>query len=200
LKTRKLVHRYECEAGDKHEAGDMTAGANGDVFVSDGASGDIFVLRHDGQKLERLVPAGTFVSPQTPTLSVDQKLLYVPDYVAGIAAVRLSDGSVEWLTSKSPTALDGIDGLYAIGNQLIAIQNGTAPERIVSFNLSTPTTVDGWDVLEANWPDLGDPTHGVVVGNEVYFIANSGWDRVDRTGTMTAGKPAEIRKLLLTKP
>jgi hypothetical protein len=83
---------------------------------------------------------------------------------------------------------------------LIAIQNGTAPERIVSFNLSTPTTVDGWDVLEANWPDLGDPTHGVVVGNEVYFIANSGWDRVDRTGTMTAGKPAEIRKLLLTKP
>ena len=40
LKTRKLVHRYECEAGDKHEAGDMTASANGDVFVSDGASGD----------------------------------------------------------------------------------------------------------------------------------------------------------------
>jgi hypothetical protein len=29
LKTRKLVHRYECEAGDKHEAGDMTASANG---------------------------------------------------------------------------------------------------------------------------------------------------------------------------
>ena len=83
---------------------------------------------------------------------------------------------------------------------LIAIQNGTAPERIVSFNLSTPTTVDGWEVLEANWPDLGDPTHGVVVGDGSTFIANSGWDRVDRTGTMTAGKPAEIRKLLLTKP
>jgi hypothetical protein len=49
-------------------------------------------------------------------------------------------------------------------------------------------------VLEANWADLGDPTHGVVVGDDFYFIANSGWDRVDRNGTMTAGKPAEIRK------
>jgi hypothetical protein len=152
------------------------------------------VLRHGAEKLERLVPAGTFVSPQTAALSVDQKLLYVPDYVAGIARVRLSDGNVEWLSSKSPVALDGIDGLYTRDNRLIAIQNGTSPERIVSLHLSAPTKVDGCEVLEANWADLGDPTHGVVVGDDFYFIANSGWDRVDRNGTMTAGKPAEIRK------
>jgi hypothetical protein len=194
LRSRKLVRRYECETGDKHEAGDMTVAANGDVFVSDGSSGDVFVLHNNSEKLERLAPAGTFVSPQTPTLSTDQKILYVPDYVVGIAAVRLSDRNVEWLTSKSPAALDGIDGLYAQDDRLIAIQNGTSPERIVAFKLSAPTKVDGWAVLEANWADLGDPTHGVIVGDDFYFIANSGWDRADRNGTMTAGKPAEIRK------
>jgi sugar lactone lactonase YvrE len=198
LQSRKLVHRYDCDATEKHEMGDMTVASNGDVFVSDGASGDVFVLRHDGQRLERLVPNGTFVAPQTPTLSADQRFLYVPDYVVGIAAVRLSDASIEWVTSKTPAALDGIDGLYAIGGKLIAIQNGTSPERVVAFQLNGPHQVDGWEALEANWPDLGDPTHGVLNGSEFYFIANSGWDRVDSSGAMTPGKPAEIRKLAIT--
>src|SRR4030095_11533792 len=115
-------------------------------------------------------------------------------------AVNRPDGSVQWLKSEKPAALDGIDDLYAIGDKLISIQNGTSPERIIEFRLNGKNDVAGWEVLEANWPDLGDPTHGVWVGNTFYFIANSGWDRVDRNGVMTSGKPAEIRKLELLAP
>ena len=32
------------------------------------------------------------------------------------------------------------------------------------------------EVMEANTPHLGSPTHGVVVGGDFYFIGNSGWD------------------------
>ena len=153
------------------------------------------MVRHNGDHLERLVPSGTFVAPQTPALSADEKILYVPDYVAGIAAVSVADRSIRWLTSSRPAALDGIDGLYAGKDKLIAIQNGTAPERVVEFRLASPFEVSGWEVLEANWIGLGDPTHGVVDGEDFYFIANSGWDRVDRNGSIAPGKGAEIRQL-----
>ena len=117
--------------------------------------------------------------------------------MAGIAAVSLADRSIHWLTSDTPAALDGIDGLYAVKDKLIAIQNGTAPERVVQVQLVGVSHLCSWVVLDANWIGLGDPTHGVVDGKDFYFIANSGWDRVDRNGSIASGKGAEIRQLQL---
>jgi hypothetical protein len=92
-------------------------------------------------------------------------------------------------------ALEGIDGLYWTKTGLIATQNGTSPERIVRFPLSADNRVSGFEALEANWPGLGDPTHGVLVGNNFYYIVNSGWDRVGDDGAIAPGKPASIWKM-----
>ena len=65
-------------------------------------SGDVYAVFHDRDKLELLVPSGSFLSPQTACLSEDQKTLFVPDYSAGVAASRSSeslyrvDGYVLW--------------------------------------------------------------------------------------------------------
>ena len=124
--------------------------------------------------LEPLLPSGAFLSPQTPALSNDRRVLYVPDYTQGIAAVRLADHTVEWLKADSPAATFAVDGMYPVEGGLIAIQNGTLPERIVEFSLGTPVRIASWKVLEANTPYLGDPTHGVFVGRDFYFIVKSG--------------------------
>ena len=42
-------------------------------------------------------------------------------------------------------------------------------------------------ILEANTPELGEPTHGVIVGDKFYFIANSGWDSYEENGAKKAG-------------
>ena len=34
-------------------------------------------------------------------------------------------------------------------------------------------------VLERGTATLGDPTHGVVVGDTFYYLANSGWEALD---------------------
>ncbi len=31
-------------------------------------------------------------------------------------------------------------------------------------------------ILEANWPGLGEPTHGTFVGEDFFYLANTGWD------------------------
>lgn len=195
LRSHRLIHRFEPGDSREHAMGDMTVASNGDAYISDGESGDVYVVRHDGTKLESLVSAGVFVSPQTPALNGDETLLYVPDYVEGIALIHLKNGTIEWMKGTSPMALEGIDGLYWTKTGLIATQNGTLPERIVRFPLSADNRVSGFEALEANWPGLGDPTHGVVVGNDFYYIVNSGWDRVGDDGAIAPGKPASIWKM-----
>ena len=86
----------------------------------------------------------------------------------------------------SPTAdiaLSGIDGLKVSGNSFIAVQNGTRPARIVMMSLDVKRA----QVLEANWPGLGEPTHGTLVGNRYLFIANTGWPLYEDDGKKRAG-------------
>ncbi len=101
-------------------------------------------------------------------------------------------------------ALNGIDGLYFAAGKLIAVQNGTSPERVVVFTLDkTLTTIESQTIIERSTSTLGDPTHGVVIGKEFYYIANSGWDVIDDHGNMKPGaklsRPRIMRAPLISK-
>jgi hypothetical protein len=75
-----------------------------------------------------------------------------------------------------------------VGNQFIAVQNGTNPERVVQFSTDSATTgIRAENLIERATPTLGDPTHGVIVGDTFYYIANSGWDALNADGSVKAG-------------
>jgi len=188
--------RQRIDSPVKGLLGDMTIGREGDIYVSEGIHGAILHLRAGARELERMDVPGEFPSPQTPALSPDEKMLYVPDYVRGIAAITLATGRVTWLQPAEDIALSGIDGLYFYRNSFLAVQNGTTPARIIRFSLD----LHKQEVLEANTPELGEPTHGTMVGSTFYFIANAGWDQYDDPGKKKPGSaPVEstIRKMLL---
>ncbi len=194
LDSGALKRRIESPV--KGVLGDMTVSLHGDVYVSEGLHGSLFRLASGSNDLERLDVPGEFPSPQTPALSADEKTLYVPDYLRGIAAIDLGTHTVQWLRPADNVALSGIDGLYVSGSSFLAVQNGTSPPRIVSFSQD----LQNQTVLEANWTGLGDPTHGVIVGESFYFIANSGWGEYDQKGKKRPGSaPVEstIRKIAL---
>jgi hypothetical protein len=98
-------------------------------------------------------------------------------------------------------ALTGIDGLYVHGDDIVAIQNGTAPERVVEWTLDDRhARVVSEKIIERATPTLGDPTHGVIVGNDFYYIANSGWDKLSDDGAPMPGAtltPARIMRVHL---
>jgi len=184
-----------------HVLGDITVGADGTVYISDAASGAVYVATPGARALAVLVPPGTFTSPQTPALSADEKRLFVADYARGVAVIDLSSRGVSWLGHPGNVALAGTDGLYRVGNTLLAVQNGTTPNRVVRALLDTAMTrVLDAQVLERAKPAVSDPTHGVIVGDTFYFIARSGWDRVHEDGTITpagADDAPQIRRLTL---
>ena len=179
LGTGRLVRRIDAPRGTAHFLADLAVAPTGEVYVSDNATRAVYVVRPGADSLEALVPPGLLANPQTPALSPDGGRLFVADYLLGIAVVDLATRRLDWLPQPPDVATSGIDGLYASGQSLIGVQNGTAPERIVRFRVDEGfTRILGWEVLEQN-PQLGEPTHGVVVGETFYFIANSGDDRAE---------------------
>jgi len=163
--------------------GDMTISKAGDLFVTESTNGAVFQLRQGANTFERLDRAGDFPSPQTPALSDDGKTLYISDYLRGLAAMELKSRDVRWLTPATGVATSGIDGLYVYRKSFIAIRNGTNPPRVMRF----PLDLQAQATLEANSPSLGEPTHGTLVGNQFFFITNTGWGEYDEEGRKKAG-------------
>ena len=197
LKSRTVEHKYELADGIAHAFGDLALGKQHEVYVADGVGGGVYRIGPEpGATLLPLVRPGAMRSPQTPVPIPGGARLLVPDYSRGIAVVDLQrDGSVSWLPHPPELALYGIDGLYLHGQTLIAVQNGTVPERLLLLRMDASLTkILHWEVALARTPGLGDPTHGVVRGNRFEFISNSGWDRVDDQGQFkpspTASNPA----------
>jgi hypothetical protein len=197
LDTHAVERRYELHDGHPHAFGDMALSAGGDLYVSDGVGGGVYCIRAAPEAdMETRVAPGALRSPQSPVPLPDGRRVLVADYSRGIAIVNLQrPQSVSWLRHGSELAVYGIDGPYLYGQGLIAIQNGTVPERLLYMRLDRSyTRVLSWRVLLARAAGLGDPTHGVVRENQFEFISNSGWDRVDEQGelkpTPAAASPA----------
>lgn len=193
LNSGKLLRRVEGPPGAA--LGDLALDTKGDPIVSDGQKGGVYRLR-DG-KLQ-LVNGMDFISPQTPVM-LDDKHALVPDYLRGIGVLDLENGNVRWLKSEG-IALNGVDGLY-YGHGLWLVQNGTSPERVLRLSLDPSLMrVNPGAIIERATPTLGDPTHGVRVGDDFYYIANSGWSELDEHGHVKPGSKLTTAHVMRFRP
>lgn len=197
--TGALRRRWDAPAGGRHQLGDMTLAPDGDVYVSDADEGAVYRIRRGGAgELERFASGG-LVSPQGLAVASDGRRLLVADYVRGIAAIDRERGDVAWLEVADSTAVSGIDGLVRVGHSLVAVQNGTTPNRVIELRMNdAETRITGWRAMESATPLLTEPTHAVVIGGEIFFIPDSGWDRLNPDGTIKPGMvlvPAHVMRM-----
>ncbi|HWA58400.1 MAG TPA: hypothetical protein VG692_14160, partial [Gemmatimonadales bacterium] len=131
----------------------------------------------------------------------DGPRLLVADYSLGITAIDLSSGAVRTLTPPAQGTVLGIDGLVRLNErQLIGIQNGTTPARVVRLTLSPDgTAIDRVEAIDRYLPEASEPTQGMVTGGSYVYVANSPWSNYDDDGTVKAGARWP-RPLLLRLP
>jgi len=165
--------------------GDLVLVDDDTLIATESLTGALYRYSISAGEFSALVAPGVLRSMQGLVLDESGEHLYVADYVGGLFRVSLSDNAVERVVAPYSVSLFGIDGLYRYGNDLIAIQNGIRPHRVVALALSE----DGLSVIESrtlarNLPQFDEPTLGTVVGNDFYFVANSHWNRFDRDGNL----------------
>jgi sugar lactone lactonase YvrE len=188
------------EAPRNSAIADMTLATNGDPILADGQTGIIYRVQPDKIKV---INTTDFISPQTPAALPDGKHILIPDYVRGIGILDLETNAVTWLhqlptaSSEIPVGLNGIDGLYLDHNTVILTQNGTSPERVIRLHLDNSLQhILHEEIVERSTPSLGDPTHGVIVGSDFYYIANSGWNHLDDNGNIKPDSPLTPAKIM----
>ena len=185
LADGRVLARFEPAAEIPGSALDSVAvAADGTVFVSDSGAGAIHRLEPGGTGLEVLAPPGSFLSTQGLALSADGRVLWAADYGRGLAAVDTSSGEVRFPEHRGPSLL-GIDGLERHGADLIAIQNGIEPPRVVRIVLGGDgESVARVELLERAHHLYREPTLGVVVGDDLLYVAASQWRSFDEQGRL----------------
>jgi len=166
---------------------DMALGPGGVVYVSDDRRGRLYRLRPGDERLEVVVDEGVLVSPQGLAVEPGGASLFAADYVQGIVRVDTGTGASTFLEAPADVLLTGIDGLVLAGDSLVGIQNGIRPHRVVRLRLDPARrAVLELRVLERAHPAWDEPTLGVLVGPDLFYVANSQYRRFDDHGRAQA--------------
>lgn len=190
LRTGRLLKKYALENQDTtHVLGDLALTKNGDVFASDSLNPTIYAIPHSKDQIERFISGPQLSSPQGLAFSADEKWLYLADYGSGLFAINMKTKQLRRIAPSARVTLLGIDGLYFYQGDLIGVQNGVNPQRVVRIRLSPDnSSVSDFRVLCANNPLFDEPSLGVVVNRDFVFVANSQWGKISDEGKLA---PAE---------
>jgi sugar lactone lactonase YvrE len=193
LQSGRLSARYDAPAdGTPHVIGDLIVTRGGHVYATDSRAPVLYRVPARGASLERFVECPLLLSAQGLALTPDERSLYVADYARGILRVDLRDRSVSLVEAADSVLALGIDGLYFHQGTLVGIQNGVTPHRVARFTLSPAgDRVLRAEVLERAHPRYDEPTLGVLVEGDLFYIANAQWERFGQDGQIA--KPGSLR-------
>jgi sugar lactone lactonase YvrE len=190
LATGALTGRYPVpDDGQPHALGDVTVARNGDVYATDSRGPGLYRVRAGGDSIERFLSSPLLLSAQGLALDAEERTLYVADYSRGVLRIDLASREVRLLETADDVLALGIDGLYFVAGSLVGIQNGVAPHRVVRLRLDgAGDRIERAEILERARPDYAEPTLGVVVGRDLYYVAASQWERFRDDGTVDAAE------------
>jgi hypothetical protein len=153
---------------------DLAFARDGTLYVTDSAAGSLWRLRRGERRMRQVGDAGAVRGANGVAVAPDGRTVYVT-LSTGIAAVEPSIGRIVRLSQPDDVVTGGIDGLYWHDGDLLGVQNGINPGRVVRIALADQgRRIRGLSVLQSHHhPAFAEPTTGVVVGDALHVIANS---------------------------
>ncbi|EGF91454.1 hypothetical protein ABI_28700 [Asticcacaulis biprosthecium C19] len=175
-------------AGDDRRFGHLLMGRD-DLYVADTTHGEILRLNRYQGALEALIPEGYLDAPMGIVESEDATILIVADFISGLYRIDLTAGSMMRILPPETGSTLGFSSMSRHGKDIVAIQTGFEPNRIVRLRMS-----DDWSQITAvdtvlRSKQLSQPTQGLVTGDHYIFVARSQWDNLDGQGNPVAPEP-----------
>ena len=166
------------------------------LFASDSLSTRIFA-HAAGREPQILSADDRFVNLQGVAADRKKGRMFVADYLTGLFVIDVDSGEVTPLANPSDAHLGGIDGLYLYKGDLIGVQNGTTPQRIVRIDLDRKgTSARSLTVLQQALPEWNEPTHGIIDGDRFVYIATSNWPAYGDDGAIREGAVLQPLRLM----
>jgi sugar lactone lactonase YvrE len=172
--------------GSPHLFGDLTIHPSGDVYLTDSETPVLYRARlQDGRiQLVEVARHRLFRSLQGLAFDRSGRGLYLADYSHGLLAFDLETRTVVLLEPPRGATLLGIDGIARHEADLIAVQNGVAPARVIRIRLDGDR-VGRVEVLDQN-PVADEPTIGTITKGQFVYVANSQWEKYEENGKLKA--------------
>ncbi len=189
LSSGEFVSKHEVPLdGRNHILSSIAVTPKGDVFAADGIAREIYKI--EGANLRPIVS-----NPKLTTIrgmAASDKALYFADYDLGLFGLDLATGTPFEVRAPGNVTLYSIDGLSYWNGNLVVVQAGFPPKRVMRLTL----TADGRGIakfqpLEVNREKFGTPTRGTVAGDRYYFLANTQKPKYDSHGFLRTGAELE---------
>jgi hypothetical protein len=174
---------------DDAQFGHLLAGRD-DLYVIDSNHGAVLRLNGYAGDLQTLIPEGYMDSPQGLAENAEASVLIVADFISGLYRIDLNSGEMTHLKAPDGVSLLGLTSLSVHGGDLVAVQNGFKPNKVLQLHLSPDwSAVTGADVVARDDSQLSQPAQGVVDGDHFIFVSRSQWDNLDPGGAALNPKP-----------
>jgi sugar lactone lactonase YvrE len=173
--------------------GDVVVAPDGTVYATGSATGVVWRLPAGAPALEYFAESEESISLEGITVVEEGSALLVADRMNGLFRIDIAGGGMRRLEVPADTTLIGVDGLVtAPDGTVLAVQNGTSPNRILRLRLEPGAqAISQLSVIEAGHFTMAAPAHGCIgPAGDFYFVGNSGWHRFSR-----GDEPTEPRSL-----
>ena len=185
---------------DDFIAGSMVFDKKDNLYISNSTKPEIIVIDTRANTIVQSLALDGGFNLQGITIDLDKDILYVSDYIRGIASIDIAKNyEINWLKSNY-FLVKGVDGLtFVKENQLLGIQNNSTPKRVIKLTIKD-SEIEKVSLLDNNLNTTGEPTNGRYYDKLGYlYISNSSWPHYDKNG-----KPIfedwEEQKILRIKP
>jgi sugar lactone lactonase YvrE len=159
--------------GASHLFNDLVIGRDGTVYFTDSEAGAVWALAPNTSKLRLLhrAPPERFAYPNGIAFLPDERGLLVA-YWQGLLTIDLPSARATDVRAPNDSAVNGIDGLYAVCSGYIGIQNMADPSGVIAFRVERGSASSVRD-LERGRADFQGPTTGAIVGDTLFYVANA---------------------------
>ncbi len=199
LSSGKVLKKYELPHPYKTSVfGDLILDKNGKPYISDSKNNIVWTLNLKTDQLEIFYTSKEFWNIQGIAFNESESQLFISDYIKGVFKLDVARKQLISVGASEEVSLKGIDGIYFYKESLLAIQNGVVPLRSTRYYLnSKQDAITSYKIIDRAHVAFNEPTLGVIVGKNFYYIANSQWGGYDQNSKI---KPSEqLQDIIILK-
>jgi len=165
--------------------------SNQTLYFINAFNSDVFKVLKDSNQVEPVMSLSKLTNIKAITSNEQGTVLYLSDFDQGLFVINMETLRVAPLVKTPSGFFAGINDLFYDDGDLVAIQSGVQPARLMRYMLKQDLFLYNMFPIEASNPNFKALGNGTLVGDQVYYAANSQWEKIDPLGRLLPGQSWE---------